>query len=96
MCHSRGLNNKINSIHERSLSIVYDDKSSTFEELLEKDNSVSIHHKNLQVLATEIYKVINGISPQIMQKIFRLRKQPYDLRNGDIFELIIYALHIMS
>ena len=86
MCHSRGLNNKINSIHERSLRIVYDDKSSTFEELLEKDNSVSIHHRNLQVLATEIYKVINGISPQIMQKIFRLRKQPYDLRNGDIFE----------
>ena len=72
MCHSRGLNNKINSIHERSLSIVYDDKSSTFEELLEKDNSVSIHHKNLQVLATEIYKVINGISPQIMQKIFQI------------------------
>ena len=47
MFHSRGLNNKINSIHERALRITYDDKTSTFQQLLEKDNSVSIHHRNL-------------------------------------------------
>ena len=47
MFHSRGLNNKINRIHERALRITYKDKSSTFQELLEKDNSVSIHHRNI-------------------------------------------------
>ena len=47
MFHSRGLNNKINSIHERALRITYGDKTSTFQQLLEKDNSVSIHHRNL-------------------------------------------------
>ena len=41
MFHSKGLNNKINRIHERALRITYKDKSSTFQELLEKDNSVS-------------------------------------------------------
>ena len=35
MFHSRGLNNKINRIHERALRITYKDKSSTFQELLE-------------------------------------------------------------
>ena len=54
MFHSRALNNKINSIHERALRITYNDSKSTFEELLSKDNSVSIHHRNLQVLATEM------------------------------------------
>ena len=46
MFHSRALNNKINSIHERALRITYNDRTSTFEELLNKDNSVSIHHRN--------------------------------------------------
>ena len=47
MFHSRTLNKRINSIHERSLRITYSDKVSTFQELLEKDNSVSMHQRNL-------------------------------------------------
>ena len=57
MCHSRKLNNKINRLQERALRIVYNDKSSTFYQLLEKDKSVTIHTRNLQYLATEIFKV---------------------------------------
>ena len=37
MFHSRTLNNKINSIHERALRITYNDNQSTFEELLNKE-----------------------------------------------------------
>ena len=48
MFHSRGLNNKINRIYEGALRITYDDKSSIFLELWEKENSVSIHHGNVQ------------------------------------------------
>ena len=33
MNHSRGLNNKINRLHERCLKIIYNDKRSNFEEL---------------------------------------------------------------
>ena len=47
MFHSRELNNKINRIYERSLRLVYSDKTSTFKELLDKDKSVSVHHKNI-------------------------------------------------
>ena len=52
MLHSRRLINKINSIHERALRITYPDNRSAFKELVNKNNSVSIHHENLQVLAT--------------------------------------------
>ena len=34
MCHSRTLNNKINKLHERALRLVYDNRQSTFEDLL--------------------------------------------------------------
>ena len=69
MFHSRKLNNRINKIHERSLRIVYDDSKSTFRELLNKDNSFTIHERNIQTLAIELYKVVNGISPQLMSGI---------------------------
>ena len=51
MFRSRSLNNKINSLHERALRITYGDY------LLKKDNSVSIHHTNIQALATEMLKL---------------------------------------
>ena len=47
MFHSRTLNNRINNIHERALRLTYKDNHSSFKELLEKDSSVTVHHKNL-------------------------------------------------
>ena len=65
--HSRSLNNKINYLHERALKITYGDTSSSFQDLLKQDNSVSIHHRDMQALATEMFKVKNNIAPEIMK-----------------------------
>ena len=75
MSHSRQLNNRINKIQERALRIVYEDSASTFEDLLNKDGCVTIHDRNIQLLATELFKVINGSSPEIMKEIFPLKKE---------------------
>ena len=48
MFHNRTLNNKINRLHERALRIAYDDDKSTFQELLDSDNSMTIHQRNIQ------------------------------------------------
>ena len=82
MFHNRELNNKINNIHERALRITYKDKTTAFKDLLLKDNSVTIHHKNLQVLATEIFKFIHGYLPRLMESIFKLNDNHYNLRSG--------------
>ena len=42
MMNSRELNYKINRLHERCLRVTYNDGLSSFEELLERDNSVSV------------------------------------------------------
>ena len=86
MCHNRTYNNKINRLHERCLRLIYNDKRSSFEDLLEKDNSVSINHKNLQALAIEMFKVYTKTSPEIMQEVFQVKEQGnYNLRNQTDF-----------
>ena len=48
MFYSRGLNNKRNLIHERALRSTYNDKSSSYGELLTKNRSVTILHRNIR------------------------------------------------
>ena len=67
------LNNKINNVHEKALIIVYFDYKSTFQGLLHKGASFSVHHRNIQTLAMEIYKHIKrGLSPAIMVEVFKV------------------------
>ena len=71
MFHSKTINNKINRIYERALRLVYFDYNSNFDELLKKDGSFSIHDRNIQTLAIEVYKFFHGLSPSIMKNIFQ-------------------------
>ena len=61
MFHRRKLNHHINSIHERALRVTYQDSQSTVLQLLQNDNSVTIHQRNLEVLTTEIFKAKNDL-----------------------------------
>ena len=91
MFHSRKLNHRINRIHERALRMVYKDNESSFENLLIKDDSFTIHERNIQTLAIELYKVAYGLSPEIMKLILplqdhaahpaRLREETFMSRN---------------
>ena len=88
MCHSRTLNNRINSLHYRALRLIYNEGSLSFSELLKKDGSVTIHHRNIQKLGIEMFKTKNNLSPIIMKQIFPDRN--YDgpnIRSQVDFEL---------
>ena len=55
--------------------------TSLFLQLLQKDNSVTIHQQNLQVLASEIFKAKNDLSPEIMKELYELKEPSYSLRS---------------
>ena len=95
MCHSRENNNKINRFHERSLRIIYNDERLSFNSLLEKDGSASIHERNVKILATEMFKVSKNLAPPQIQEIFKLKDQPhYNLRyNSLFFRLLIKSVY---
>ena len=57
MFHGRVLNRKVSRFHKRSLGIVYKDSISSFHELLQKDYSFTIHLRDIQSLAIELYKI---------------------------------------
>ena len=72
-------------LHERCLRLIYNDKQSSFTELMNKDNSVSIHIRNIQRLAIEMFRFYNGLSPPLMNNIFKLKAEnSYKLRQ--VFE----------
>ena len=77
---SQKINNRINRIQERALRIVYKDYVSTFAQLLEKDSSVSIHIRNLQILATEIFKARNVRRDTIFES-HRIQTQRYGIES---------------
>ena len=70
VCHSRTLNNKINRLNKRCLRILYNDKGSSFQNLLDQEKPVSVHTRTLQVRAIKMYKVSKGIVPKIFADIF--------------------------
>ena len=70
MCHSRELGTKINNLHYRALRIAYRDETSSFEQHLVKDESVTIQNRTLQSLVIEMYNVLQGIGPVFMGDVF--------------------------
>ena len=94
MFHSRKLNNGINHLHERAMRLVYKDytilqkleRLRSFDELLLKDNSFRTHHRNIQKLAIEIFKVNLGLTPEIIKNVFPIIQNPCDLRNEAKFK----------
>ena len=83
MFHTKELNGRINSLHEKALRLIYQNRNLSFDELLKLDKSVSIHYRNLQYLLTETYKVKMGLSPPIMNDILTLDETAsYNLRSG--------------
>ena len=64
MFHSRKLNGRVNKLHERALRIVQ------IMHLHLLNSSTTINNRNIQLLASELFKVNNGLSPPFMNEIF--------------------------
>ena len=70
MCYDRYLNHKINRLYERCLRIIYSSKKSSFDELLDKDKSVYIHHQNIKKLVPKCSKLFKVKTLKLWMKFF--------------------------
>ena len=68
---SKGTNKKIDSTHKRALHIQYKDYESSFEALLTRYGSNSIHAINLQKLMTEIFRSMNRLNPPLVWEFMK-------------------------
>ena len=69
ICCNRSCNNRINYLHVRALRIVYNDNFSSFEDLLQRDQSASIHHGKIRLLGIELHKTRHNIFRQIVNEL---------------------------
>ena len=76
----RRSNNLINKLEERALRITYNDQLTNFKYLVSNHNETTIHLRNLQVLMTEIYKIINHLAPLIISSLFQIRVNTHNTR----------------
>ena len=87
MFHSRSINKKIIRLHQRISRITYNDFKLFFENLWEKDGTISMHAKNLQKLATKMFKVSKNFCVPLMSELFHQKVSHYDLRNPYEFSI---------
>ena len=77
--------NKICKIHHRSLEVVYNEYNKSYEELLQLNNTVSIHQGHLQYSALEVCKSPMHLNPQFMWSYFTENAIPYGLEEPKYF-----------
>ena len=70
ICCDKTSDNCMNHLDERARRAIYNKNVSKFEKFLEKDNSVTIHVRNLRTLAAELYKTKEDLAATIMHEIF--------------------------
>ena len=83
MFSSRRSDNLINQFTKglkEQLMLQVNDKSSTFQELLQRNRIVSIQHKNIQFLTMEVFKLVNNTCPPTMKTFFDFRENRYSIR----------------
>ena len=69
------------------------DMTSTFYELLEKDDSVSIHKRNLRFLACEMFKLKRDMTPVLIKElILPNRQRRYELKSNPDFVVPVAKL----
>ena len=83
MIHTKQLNNRINSLHEKALRVTFQNRNSSFSKLLKLEKLASIYYRYIKYLLTEIYKVKIGLSPPVMSDIFSLNQNSsYNITSG--------------
>ena len=68
-------------IDKRALRIALNDQTGDFKTLLAESSNIFNHHKNIQTLMTDVYKIQNKLAPLIMETMLERKTIPYNLRN---------------
>ena len=70
----------IKKIHERAIKVVLNDHFSDFKTMLLNMNDITIHHRNIQTLMTELFKIKYDLALSMMDSLLNKRTFCYNSR----------------
>ena len=79
MINSNDCNKKIKRAYKRSVRLIVNDYESSFYDLFSSLNEKTIDQCCINVLLIEVYKYLDGLSPEFMNKVFYLHQNHYNL-----------------
>ena len=80
-------NDKVNSVHKHALRVLLNDYTSSSEELLHRNEEVTIHDKKLQKLMLEVYRCMTSGNPSFLWEFFNKKVLSYSLRINNLIQL---------
>ena len=93
---SKQANSLLQKCHFRALRARLMDFSSSYENLLERGETTSLHVRNLRLMLEEVFKSFHGLGPPIFHDIFHVKKLSYSLRSGLLFQIPTSKVHVNS
>lgn len=81
---SQASSNKMEKIQERALRFINDDFESSLQDLLLANNRNFLHIGRIKVIATEVFKILNNISPSYVQDLVSLKISNYHFRKENL------------
>ena len=79
---------KLESLNKRALRIVFNDKVSSYQQLLHKSEGSTLYNRLIQNMLITIYKCLNCNSfPKYLKNMFTLRQSEYSFRRTNILSL---------
>ena len=72
---------KIENLQKRALRFLYNDYTSSYDELLKKSGKSTIKVKNIKNLCIEIFKTLNNLNPSFMKDLFNYRVVNHPVRD---------------
>ena len=87
MFTSQGCNKRMDKIHERLLRLIFSDHESSFYDILSTLNKKTIYQRCTDVLLNGICTYLNDLSPELMNEVFHLRQNHYNLHNLNVFAM---------
>ena len=84
---SKGNTEKLEKVHFRALKFIFQDFNSSYEILLEKAGTTTLHLSRLRYLAIEIFKIVYGLSPSYLKDFICLEDTSYNFRYTNLLNL---------
>ena len=78
---------KLEKLQYRALRIVYNDYQASYDELLKRVNTTTLHLGRMQSIALETFKCLNGIAPEYIRDLVKFKDNKYNFRYENMLQV---------